>query len=48
MSTFTLGIIASFLQLSAQLHQPINQVSQQINSVVMALAGADRIFTAHG
>ena len=41
---FTLGTIASFMQLSRSFTQPINQVSQQLNSVVMALAGAGRIF----
>ena len=40
----TLGGIASFLQLSRSFTMPIGQVSQQINSVVMALAGAERIF----
>ncbi len=40
----TLGIIASFLQLSRNFIQPIAQVSQQINSIIMALAGAERIF----
>ena len=40
----TLGAIASFLQLSKSFSTPISQVSQQINSVVMALAGAKRIF----
>ena len=40
----TLGAIASFLQLSRSFSQPISQVSQQINSIVMALAGAKRIF----
>ncbi len=40
----TLGMIASFLQLSRSFSQPIGQVSQQINSVAMALAGAERIF----
>ncbi|GFI62263.1 putative ABC transporter ATP-binding protein [Clostridiales bacterium] len=40
----SLGIIASFLQLSKSLTNPIAQVSQQLNSVVMALAGAERIF----
>ena len=40
----TLGGIASFLQLSRSFTMPISQVSQQINSVVMALAGAERIF----
>ena len=40
----TLGSIASFMNLSKSFTQPINQVSQQLNSVVMALAGAERIF----
>ncbi len=40
----TLGVIASFLQLSRSFSNPIGQMSQQINSVVMALAGAERIF----
>ena len=40
----TLGTIASFLQLSKSFSNPINQISQQVNSVVMALAGAERIF----
>ena len=41
---FTLGGLASFLMLVKAFNMPINQVSQQMNSVVMALAGADRIF----
>ena len=41
----TLGNIASFLQLSRSFIGPIGQVSQQLNAVVMALAGAGRIFT---
>ena len=40
----TLGAIASFLQLSKSFSQPISQISQQINFIVMALAGAERIF----
>lgn len=40
----TLGAIASFLQLSKSFTMPISQVSQQLNSVIMALAGAERIF----
>ena len=40
----TLGGIAAFLQLSRNFIQPISQVSQQLNSVVMAMAGAERIF----
>ena len=42
---FTLGTIASFMQLSRSFTQPINQVSQQINAVVMGMAGAERIFS---
>lgn len=41
----TLGGIASFLNLSRNFMQPIAGVSQQFNMVVMALAGAERIFT---
>ncbi len=40
----TLGTIASFLQLSRSFIGPIGQVSQQLNAVVMAMAGAGRIF----
>ncbi len=40
----TLGGIASFLQLSRSFTMPINQVSQQFNSIIMAFAGAKRIF----
>lgn len=40
-----LGAIVSFLQLSRSFIHPIGQVSQQINSVAMAMAGAERIFT---
>ncbi len=40
----TLGAIASFLQLSRSFVNPIAQVSNQLNFVVMALAGAERIF----
>lgn len=43
-SILTVGMIASFLQLSRSLNGPISQISQQINFVIMALAGADRIF----
>lgn len=42
--SLTLGAIASFLLLSKSFTMPINQISQQINSIVMALAGAKRIF----
>lgn len=38
------GNVASFLQLSKSFTMPINQISQQLNSVVMAMAGAKRIF----
>lgn len=41
----TLGTIASFLQLSRSFIMPLNQVSQQLSSIIMALAGAERIFT---
>ena len=40
----TLGMIASFLQLTRSFIMPISQISQQLNSVIMALAGAGRIF----
>ena len=40
----TLGAIASFLQLSRQFSMPVAQISQQLNSIVLALAGAQRIF----
>lgn len=40
----TMGAVAAFLQLSRSFVNPINQLSQQINAVVMALAGAERIF----
>jgi len=41
---FTLGSLASFLTFNRNLNMPINQISQQFNTVVMALAGADRVF----
>ena len=40
----TLGALASFLQLAKSFNHPISQVAQQFNSIVMALAGAERIF----
>ena len=40
----TLGSIAAFLQLSRNFLNPINQLSQQLNVIVMAMAGAGRIF----
>ncbi len=39
-----LGSVVSFLQLSRSFTMPINQISQQLNAVVMAMAGARRIF----
>ena len=41
----TLGGIATFLQLTKSFAMPVNQIAQQINFIVMALAGAKRIFT---
>ena len=41
---FTLGGLASFLTFNKSFNMPINQVSMQLNSVIMAMAGADRIF----
>jgi len=41
----TLGGLAAFLTLSRSFTRPVTQISQQMNSVIMALAGADRIFT---
>ncbi len=43
-SGLTLGGLASFLTLNKSFNMPINQVSMQFNSIIMALAGADRIF----
>jgi ATP-binding cassette subfamily B protein len=43
-TALTLGGIASFLTLSKNFSNPVSQISQQINSVVMALAGAQRVF----
>ena len=43
-SGLTLGALASFLQLAKSFNMPISQVAQQFNSIVMALAGAERIF----
>ena len=40
----TLGAIVAFLQLSRSFNMPVNMMSQQIGSIVMALAGAERIF----
>ena len=41
---FTLGGLASFLTFNKSLNMPINQVSMQFNSIIMGLAGAERIF----
>lgn len=41
---FTLGKLASFLTFNKSFNMPINQISMQINAIVMALAGAERIF----
>lgn len=43
-SGLTLGELASFLTFNKSFNMPINQISMQINSIVMALAGAERIF----
>ena len=42
--SISLGGVASFLLLSKSFTMPINQVAQQFNSIIMALAGAERIF----
>lgn len=41
---FTLGALASYLTLNRSFAMPVNQMSMQLNSIVMALAGAQRIF----
>ena len=43
-SGLTLGSLASFLNLNKSFSMPINQITMQFNSIIMALAGADRIF----
>ncbi len=40
----TLGALMAFMTLSRNFNMPINQISQQMNAVIMALAGAERIF----
>ncbi len=40
----TVGTIAAFLQLSKSFTMPLSQIAQQLNAVIMALAGAERIF----
>ena len=42
---FTIGKLASFLTFNKNFNMPINQVVQQANSIIMALAGCERIFT---
>lgn len=44
MGRLTLGTLVSYLNLNRNFTQPVTQVSQQLNSVIMALAGAERIF----
>jgi ATP-binding cassette subfamily B protein len=41
---FTVGSLASFLTFNKNFGMPINQVSMQVNSIIMALAGANRVF----
>lgn len=43
-ATMTVGTIATFLQLTRSFTQPFSMIAQQINFIVMALAGAERIF----
>lgn len=43
-SALTIGAVASFLALNKSFTMPVNQVANQFNSIIMALAGADRIF----
>ena len=42
--TLTLGKLASFLTFNKSFNMPINQISMQFNAIIMALAGADRVF----
>lgn len=44
LSAITLGTIATFLQMTRSFNQPFSLIAQQLNSIVMALAGAERIF----
>lgn len=41
---FTIGALASFLTFNRSFNMPINQVTQQMNSIIMAMAGAKRVF----
>ena len=43
-SMLSLGSLMAFMTLSRNFNQPINQISSQINAIVMALAGAERVF----
>ena len=43
-SWLSLGSLMAFMTLSRNFNQPINQISQQFNSIIMALAGAERVF----
>ncbi|MBR4421846.1 MAG: ABC transporter ATP-binding protein, partial [Erysipelotrichaceae bacterium] len=43
-SAISIGVIASFLQLTKAFVMPVSQVSQQMNAIIMAMAGAGRIF----
>lgn len=45
MGTVSIGTVVAFMQYTRSLTQPITQISQQVNSVLTALAGAERIFT---
>ena len=44
MGSLTLGALVSYLNLNRNFTQPVTQISQQFNSIIMALAGAERIF----
>ncbi len=43
-TNLTLGTLASFLSFNKSFNMPINQISMQLNAIVMALAGAERVF----
>ena len=43
-SGLTVGALASFLTFNRSLSMPINQISMQLNAIIMAIAGADRVF----
>lgn len=45
---FSISVVVPFLNITRQFSGNINQVSQQVNAVIMGLAGADRIFTVLG